>query len=264
MNMNWSIQPAAGPTFPGPPVPGPPVVGVGYGHGFHTEIEFKFLASPAVLGQIHDSLLIRSLARGASRHQTLVSTYYDTPGLWFASHGLSLRVRWDGERWVQGLKARIEKQDGFFHRREWEQQIPSSQPVAARIFGAPEGVVISPEVIAAIEPLFETRFGRVAIEIDAPNRHARGGEAARIAMALDVGAIIAGGRSEAISEVELELVSGSVEALAEIAFHLRDAFDLRPGHLSKGKRGYRLAGLPIIRQSDHAQDPGVFSLRRLN
>ena len=246
MNANYSLRPA----------PSPPCGSVRYGAECHTEIEFKFLASSAVIRQIFDSAFLKPLSTGPRRVQSLVSTYYDTRALWFAGNGLSLRVRWDGEKWVQGLKARIEKRDGFFRRHEWEMQIPSPHPVAVGVAGKAAGITISPEIIAAAEPLFETRFKRVNIAIEVQNPEEPNGDPTRIAMALDEGAIIAGQRTETISEVELELVSGPIEALAALAQRLSDSFDLRPGHLSKGKRGYRLAE----RTLPHASFGGLLNL----
>jgi CHAD domain-containing protein len=58
---------------------------------------------------------------------------------------------------------------------------------------------------------------------------------------LDRGWIEAGGRREAISELEIEMAQGDTAAVFEVALALVRDLPLRPAILSKAERGYRLA-----------------------
>lgn len=210
----------------------------------HLEREVKLHGDPLTLRQVFSSPLIQGLTAGPAVTQTLVNVYYDTPERWFLLHGLTLRVRWDGERWIQGLKSRVEPQDGVFRRWEWEQEIPSGRPVAARIADGLGGTTVAPEHFATIAPIFETRFTRLNARLEPQGR---GG--AVIAATFDDGAIVSGSRSEPVSELELELVSGSEADLSLLAGRLAKAFGLRPGNASKAQRGYQLADTPPARRS---------------
>ena len=87
-----------------------------------------------------------------------------------------------------------------------------------------------------MRPLFVTEFDRVAIEIEPK-------PGTRIEAAVDRGMIRASesGRSEPISEVELELKDGDPAALYDLALELLETAPLRIDLRSKSERGYRLA-----------------------
>src|SRR5690606_41184005 len=67
----------------------------------------------------------------------------------------------------------------------------------------------------------------------------RGG--AQIEVALDVGEIRAGGRSQPICEIELELKAGQPDALFALALVWAGRLDCLPFDVSKAERGVRLA-----------------------
>jgi inorganic triphosphatase YgiF len=82
--------------------------------------------------------------------------------------------------------------------------------------------------------VYETHFQRTAWNLRMP-------DGSRIEMALDVGEIVAGDKSEALCEVELELKSGTVDALYALAHTLASRVLLIPFDASKAERGARLA-----------------------
>jgi inorganic triphosphatase YgiF len=61
-----------------------------------------------------------------------------------------------------------------------------------------------------------------------------------VLLTLDRGWIVANGRREAISEVELELAGAPVHSIFAIATQLAQRVALTPAVLSKAERGYRL------------------------
>lgn len=145
---------------------------------------------------------------------------------------MAVRVRRDGRRWLQTVKAAR----SIAIRNEWESAVASPGldlarlPLAAirRATGLDLGKIAS-----SLIPVFETRFGR-------RRRVVERGEA-KIEVALDRGYVRAGRRREAISEVELELKAGSMRALRREAAALSRRFSLVPSTQTKAARGYRLA-----------------------
>lgn len=202
------------------------------------ELEVKLLGTPLILQQVREGPLIKALAVSPPATRTLVNVYYDTPARWFAGHALTLRVRSDGERHVQGLKSRTEAHNGLFRRWEWERTIPSASPDMA-LLAAVLDDGLSLQLPAGIAPAFETRFTRIECELEVPCK--RGREIGRISVAFDEGAIVAGTRVAPIAEIELELMSGPEEALTDLGSLLVASYALRPGHASKAQRGYLLA-----------------------
>jgi triphosphatase len=81
--------------------------------------------------------------------------------------------------------------------------------------------------------VFETRVERTVVPLHR--------ESSEIEMAIDRGEIRAGKRYEPISEIEMELKSGSIGDLVQLAKTLGDQYELRYGARSKAERGYALA-----------------------
>jgi inorganic triphosphatase YgiF len=174
-----------------------------------------------------------ALAALAPDRRSLLSVYFDTPRQELRRAGVALRLRRDGERWLQTLKAEGAAQAGLAARAEWELPV-LGRALEPRRFPLDEvrrstGVDLE-RLARRLRPTFETRFTRRAglVELDG---------AGKAELAIDRGVIIAGARREAISEVELELVSGDSKALLRFAERL----GLPLAYESKAERGYRLA-----------------------
>ena len=96
-----------------------------------------------------------------------------------------------------------------------------------------------PKLLARIVPICETHFRRVTWRFPAAGGF--------VLLTLDRGWIIANGRREAISEVELELAGAPVSAIFGLATQLAERIALTPSVLSKAERGYRLhSGTPQV------------------
>lgn len=89
------------------------------------------------------------------------------------------------------------------------------------------------DIQSQIVPLFETNFERLSWHIYL--------EESLVEVALDIGLITAGSASEAICELEFELLAGRPSALLKLASIVAQAVPVRLGQASKAKRGYRLA-----------------------
>src|SRR5207245_1837267 len=69
-----------------------------------TEVELKLAASAGYLPELKRALAAMAPEAESSRRR-LISTYYDTPDLALKRRGLTLRVREQGGRFVQTVKA---------------------------------------------------------------------------------------------------------------------------------------------------------------
>ena len=203
------------------------------------EIELKLIVTR---GRVAD--LRRRLPRTGLRRAQVDDLYFDTADGSLRGHGLVLRLRHDGRRWLQTLKAADRGAHVVSERGEWEFALgvgkgrPSLE--LGRFAGTPLGALIeSGLTVDALVPIFRTRFVRRRLTLS----HA----ASSIEVALDDGDLIAarGSRSERrpIAEVELELKSGTPADVMDLAKTLLIKGDatLVPALRSKAERGYALA-----------------------
>lgn len=202
------------------------------------ERELKLLADPDDLATLAKAPLVRERALGRPISRRLVGTYFDTPDHRLAQRRLALRLRRVGRHRIQTLKTASDPTAIGSERGEWEVEIDGQRPDLAA-FGDPRpleltGLVLPDELV----PVCSTQVLRRAVELDWPSTD---GAASRIELALDQGEIEADGRREPISEVELELLDGTPQALFELAAALRSLVPLRLGGSDKAARGYRLA-----------------------
>jgi triphosphatase len=109
-------------------------------------------------------LLERSLNRlGASKgfKQHLVSVYYDTGKRALHKRGLTLRIRSDGKRRIQTVKADDETSASMFDRLEWETEIKGDGPDLKAAARTPVGDVLDGKRASKpLVPVFETVVDR--------------------------------------------------------------------------------------------------------
>ena len=198
------------------------------------EIELKLVVAPERLAGLR-----QALRAGAVRNERLQAVYFDTPDERLGRAGAALRLRREGRRWVQTLK--VGTRDAL-RRLEHNAVVPAppkgEEPalVLARHAGTPAGEAIAR--IAAGETLELVPRFRTDVRRTVRSMRVAG---ARIEAALDVGAVVAAARVEAIHELELELVSGSIDGLLQAALRWLEPHGLWIGTVTKAERGARLA-----------------------
>lgn len=188
------------------------------------ELELKFQ-----LGQGALEALAEAVADCPSSVSHLQAIYYDTPGHALRDGGFSLRVRRHGECYVQTLKHR--SVGGLFERDEWETEVP--------------GAALDPDALALtpISAVIETEILEPAFTVEVERRQCVWTQAAdEVEVSIDIGWIISGERREPIAEIELELISGTTDAIFNLAERLQQTADIHLLFESKAQRGYRLAG----------------------
>ncbi|MBK8119593.1 MAG: CYTH and CHAD domain-containing protein [Sulfuritalea sp.] len=186
------------------------------------EVELKL-----ALAEDHQSRFLRHplLKQAAERHvQTLDNIYYDTSELSLRRRGIALRLRRKGRDWLQTVKLAGRSAAGLSSRPEWETPYHGHFDFSPIDQAAVRDWLQRPKLLARIVPICETRFRRVTWKfLAAPGA---------VLLTLDRGWIIANGRREAISEVELELAGAPVQAIFGLAAQLARRATAQPIALS--------------------------------
>ncbi|MEM7500090.1 MAG: CHAD domain-containing protein [Pseudomonadota bacterium] len=204
-----------------------------------TEIELKLLVDAAALPALRRR--IGRLAGGARpRVRQLATIYLDTAEEGLAKAGIALRLRREGQRWTQTVKAARSLRAGLSETREVDTPAEGGRvDIAAIPDEAVRRTVGEAMAGLPIAPVYETHMRRSVWEIV--------DGAARIEIALDRGEVRAEGRAEALDELELELIEGPPTTLFDLARRLFPEGPLRFSTLSKAARGRRLAaGSPAV------------------
>jgi inorganic triphosphatase YgiF len=195
------------------------------------EIELKLLVDADRMAHFNAAPVIAANARNKGSRKHLKSVYYDTPERLLRRNGLSLRVRQSGARFVQTVKT--DAADDPLRRGEWEASVPSLAPdLALAMPFIPEKLRSSLEA-HPLEAVFTADIHRHARMIDLPT--------GTVEIAFDQGELIAGDHSLPVSEIELELKSGSASTIYEIALRLAEHGAVKPSILTKSARGFDLA-----------------------
>ncbi len=196
-----------------------------------TEIELK-LSLPATELKTARAHAIFASAEPAEDSQTLDNTYYDTPDLALRRARIALRIRHTGKRLLQTVKCAASSLGGLSSRPEWEQPFEDGRFDFSHI----EAVAVREQLeslCASLAPVFSTRFERETLRL-------RPREGASILVMFDCGSVEAGAASTLLSELELELETGTAADLFAIAILLAQDLPLLPEDVSKAQRGYAL------------------------
>lgn len=202
------------------------------------ETELKLKLATADMARMREHPLLAELATAAPREHELLDTYYDTPALDLWRGGLTLRVRRDGEAWIQTAKTASGGSPVLHERGEWESRLEGPQPDPADLSRQVKPqrlreLLRSPAVTKQLQPVFTNTTHRTTWDIVLP-----GGQL--VECALDSGSIDAKGRNAEIGELELELKHGNPTRLFELALALHEDIPLEVASDSKAARGYAL------------------------
>ena len=199
------------------------------------ETELKLLVDPRDGRRLLRHPAVAALKQGRARSLRFVATYFDTPERDLARAGVALRVRQEGTRWIQTVKAGGEGAGGLHRREEIEWTLAGDRVDLSLMEGTPFARLFSrPEVGERLAAVFVTEFTRTAVQLAFPD--GSNGE-----LALDLGEIRARGQVAPIAEAEIELKAGGAANAFALALSVCDEIPLRLGAASKAERGYALA-----------------------
>ena len=182
------------------------------------------------------SLLLRHpvLAKAVAREQHhLVSIYYDTGRMALRRAEILLRLRKHGASWQQTVKRQEESDGGLTRRPEWQAPYLNHFDFSHVDDAELRDWLQRDKISSRFAAVFETNIRRTVWQLDRDSD-------TRILVKLDRGWIASNGRRETISELELQLMAGSIDSLYTLALELAQRQALPPLLLSKADRGYRL------------------------
>lgn len=161
--------------------------------------------------------------------QPLHAIYFDTPTRALAKARVALRLRREGDQWVQTLKAagpdELSKLEYNHARPDATLDLSLYQHTAAA-----ESVL---QHEAALTPRYETCIERHYVRL----QH----EGSTVEIAVDNGYIQAGGYQLPVSEIEFELIEGKVASIFQLGSQWLEQFGLIIDLRSKSERGDILA-----------------------
>ncbi len=215
------------------------------------EVEIKLQVPDAALPAVRCAV-----RRGRCAITRLRAIYADTPDARLAAAGWVLRLRQEGRVWVQAIKG---PGDGALARFEHEVTLGARREVpafdVARHADAP-GLDAFLRALGdgapRLAPVFETDVHRTHRLV-----RVRG---AAVEIALDEGAILAGGRSTPVCELEFELKAGGVAPLTRLAAQWARRHGLWLDVQTKAERGARLARGQTVAAPTYAQTPRLASV----
>lgn len=162
----------------------------------------------------------------------LSTVYFDTADAALRDKGLALRVRRDGQRYIQTIKGEDRGGGGALSRREIEAPITSPNPDLSAIDDPDIADVVRQTSLAGLKPVFRVDVERISF--------AGPDSGPDVAVDIDIGEVKAGRRRAAICEVELESKGASLRALYDLALRLHRAVPVRISKVSKSDTGYLL------------------------
>ena len=171
----------------------------------------------------------KELLRGRVTRIHLQAFYFDTPARDLVRARIALRLRREGEQWVQTLKMPGENS---LSRIEINHNRPSPE-LDLSVYAAEPFAAVLAKHADALSICYETDVYRTLRQA----RTARGS----VEIAFDTGLLRAGGLELPISEVEFELKRGELAAVFELGKKWQETHGLILDVRSKSERGDRLA-----------------------
>lgn len=198
--------------------------------GIENEIELKFLLTPTLAKTILASSELSAIT-GTREHDPIANYYYDTPNFDLQKRGFALRLRKKKGQFIQSLKGGGYQDKALHSRQEWNQFIPDLTVVPSLLLETPVADLVKSEQLTAdLKPLFLTDIKRELWHTP--------WKQSIVEVALDEGYIVVGQNKQVMNELEIELVSGSIDDLLDLAKHVQALWHLEPIEISKAAQGY--------------------------
>ena len=173
------------------------------------EIELKYLTTKETAEKLIP------IGSPNCREIEMYARYMDTPDLALRKEHVSIRLRKENDKYILTKKWGGNSENGLHRRGEENTEVSSDWS--------------DPSLIT----ICETKFTRWEYDVKI-------GEDTTTVMSYDEGEILASGRTEPISEIEIELKEGSEEELISFGRMLELKYNLIPSDKSKYSRGLAL------------------------
>jgi inorganic triphosphatase YgiF len=199
-------------------------------------VKLKLATTPGYVSALTTALADAG-ARPSAEPALLISTYYDSPDHKLRRQGLCFRVQEQHGDRVQALLGNGRPAPVDVLRGEWRDLTTVDRPHPA----APEsGAGLRALVGDELRPLFKTEVRRSRFKMEIP-------PSLEVGAVLDEGVIYynAGGTTQFVCELDLDLHDGDPTVLYDLALRLLAAAPLRIETRSQPDRGYLLSGAAV-------------------
>ena len=185
--------------------------------------------------------------------QPLHAIYFDTPSRALAKARIALRLRLEGDQWIQTLKAAGPDE---LSKLEYNHVRPTPTLDLTLYDGIEAAAAVLQHAIA-LAPRYETHIERHHVRLDC--------NGSIVEIALDNGVIQAGRYRLPVSEIEFELIDGDVSSIFQLGAQWLEQFGLVIDLRSKSERGDILAQVVDSgATSDEALHTALYQAYRLH
>ncbi|MFC0309144.1 inorganic triphosphatase [Gallibacterium trehalosifermentans] len=200
------------------------------------EIELKLLVNQGLINSIKQELSHFKLIK--QQQVFSQNIYFDTQDHFFSRQKMGLRVRKENECYTMTLKTAGKVQGGLHIRPEYNVNLSCEKPDLTLFHQYSELQLAQDYAVlqSSLMPIFSTDFQREYYVLET-------GSGTQLEIAIDQGKILANQQQAPISEIEIELKTGSVLDVLNFVQNLLFLDGIRIGQESKAERGYQLAGL---------------------
>lgn len=206
------------------------------GDGLGLEVELKFELNITQVRKLSRLPALKAMQTARPRSKVLRATYYDTPDGNLATRNLALRVRKEGRSFVQCLKSKADDHAAVgFARNEWEWTVPGPDLNASLLRADPDIKALFKGIgFSKLTPIYATDIRRQTRELHTP-----GGSV--VLCELDQGRVFLGDTDYPVCELELELKSGDICDLMNVAHVISEGIAGRLSNRTKAYRGFVLS-----------------------
>ena len=205
------------------------------------EIEFKYkIDAPEIADKIFsDPYIVEITDENSDETIELHALYFDTNERRLSREGMTFRTRKEGSNYVATIKWNGASENGL-HERE-EINVPISEVSS---FEMPDiNLFAQSPMCEKLKNVIGHRELVKRVEVKVNRRQIRVDTGKSICeMSYDYGVVINGDKEATISEMEVELYSGSREDMERFGEELAEKFSLEPENRSKFKQGLELQG----------------------
>jgi len=194
--------------------------------------------------------LLDALGHRRTRRSALSAIYFDTPDLLLSRHRFALRLRSEDGRWVQTLEGGTGGADDRLEDEVTVVPDRADAAVPALDVERHRGSKVGRELRALLKRHGRPRLDEVCRTEFTRVRRVLRARGAVVEWALDAGEVTAAGRSQPISELELELKSGDPAGLHALAHQFQVLHGLWIDPVSQSQRG-------VLLRADAAFHPPV-------
>ncbi len=203
------------------------------------EIEFKYKIPDSELAEriFSDPDIIAITDDDSEETIDLHAIYFDTDDRRLSREGITFRTRKEGSSYIATIKWNGSSENGLYVREEINVPLPDITK-----FKIPDyGVFSQSPMYDTLQDVIGTRELKKRVEVKVTRRQIRIDTGKSICeISYDNGIVINGSSQGTISEMEVELYSGSREDMEEFGETLSEKYGLEPENRSKFKQGIEL------------------------